>query len=68
MGKVVPQLLRTFSFEWSSPHSEWTIDNQWFAKQKGVIFTLKLRKDKNPAETSMDIRALLEKKANVGGK
>lgn len=66
MGKVIPQLFRTFDIEWSSPRSEWTIENQWFAKQKGVIFTLRLRKDKNQSETSMDIGSLIEKKAGTG--
>ena len=44
MTKLVPQLLRRFDIEWTSPSPEWDIVGYWFAKQNGVVMRLRKRR------------------------
>ncbi len=43
MGKLVPQVLRTFDLEWASKDPTWRVYTFWFARQEGMIYRLKLR-------------------------
>jgi cytochrome P450 len=40
MAKLVPQLLREFTFELTYPEKEWTTTNVWFVIQRGLICNL----------------------------
>jgi len=44
MAKVVPQLLRHYEVQLTSPEKEWKICNHWFVQQEGVVCNLTRRK------------------------
>jgi cytochrome P450 len=43
MGKLIPQLMRHFDFEWASSKPEWRVETYWFARQHDMICRLKSR-------------------------
>lgn len=43
MGKLVPQIIRHFDFEWGSHQLEWNVQTFFFAKQHGLKCRLRSR-------------------------
>lgn len=44
MHKIIPQLLRDFTFQFHKPEVEWKTKNAWFVQQEGLVCDLVRRK------------------------
>ncbi|RDW79279.1 cytochrome P450 [Aspergillus mulundensis] len=44
MHKIIPQLLRDFTFRLHKPGQEWTTKNAWFVQQEGLVCALARRR------------------------
>lgn len=43
MGKLIPQVLKTFDISWASEQDDWTVKHFWFGKQIGLQAKFHLR-------------------------
>ena len=43
INKLIPELVTRFNFELEDPEREWTVHNDWFVRQSGVKFRVKMR-------------------------